>query len=205
MAIRNDRRAGARNAARLLSACSPIALGVFGWLTAHLLTLWLLAHSHNTVVSPTGRHLHHYTASATLLVGCLAAASLLAALVSASPSDRPHPGTSGRSAAIRRAIWISTLAFGAAELTEHALLGADRKPPAILLAGLLLHALAGSLTTLSWRHYHGVVHRIWSMTGPLVAPVSAQPRPVSASAPAPRRYLCGACIAGRAPPLPHFG
>jgi hypothetical protein len=198
------RRAGALCAARLLSAASPVAVGVFGWLTAHLLTFWLLAHSHSASLSPAARHLHHYTASATVLVGCLAAASLLTALVTAPPRDPCQQEPAGQDRAVRRSIWMSSLAFVGAEVLEHAVLGGERKPPVILLAGLLLHAIAGALTTLTWRHYRDAVHRMWSMTRPLTAPaLGPQPR-VFGPVPGSRRHLCGSCITGRAPPAAVF-
>ena len=204
MVTRDEQPVGVVRAVRLLSACAPPAVGVFGWLTAHLLTFWLLAHSHSATLSPAARHLHHYTASATVLVGCLAAASLLAALVTVPPRDPSRQEPAGHGHAVRRSIWMSSLAFVGAEVLEHALLGGERKPPVILLAGLLLHAIAGALTTLTWRHYRDAVHRMWSMTRPLTAPaLGPQPR-VFGPVPGSRRHLCGSCITGRAPPAAVF-
>ena len=200
MLIRGDRSGGTVQATRLLAACAPMAVGVFGWLAAHLLTFWLLAHSHGDMITAAGRRLHHYTATATVLAGCLTAASLLAALVSA-PSTRSRdskPSERGRAA--RRAAWMSTLAFATAELAEHGLFGGDRKPPLILLAGMLLHAVAGALATVTWHHYHDAVHRLWSLNLPSTADILARAQSLSTSLPVPRRRLHDSCLASRAPP-----
>jgi hypothetical protein len=196
-----DRRTGALCAVRLSSAASPVTIAVFGWLTAHLLTFWLLAHSHSAAVSPAARHLHHYTASGTVLVGCLAAASLLAVLVTAPQRNSRLHETAVQGHVLRRSLWMSSLAFVGAEVLEHALLGGGRKPPVILLAGLLLHAIAGALTTLTWHHYRDAVRRLWSMTRPLGAPTLRPQLRMIAPVPGPRRHLCGSCITGRAPPV----
>ena len=200
MVTRDEQPVGVVRAVRLLSACAPPAVGVFGWLTAHLLTFWLLAHSHGRPLSPAGRTLHHYTETAALLVGCLAAASLLAVLLTRPRRNWPQPTSAHRAATARRAVWMSTLAFASAELVEHAMLSADRKPPVILLAGLLLHALAGALTTVTWHHYRDAVHRMWATTEPVPAACRTPPAHITAPPPAPRRHLCGSCITGRAPP-----
>ena len=99
---------------------------------------------------------------------------------------------------------MSTLAFAAADWIEHTVFGGDRKSPVILLAGVLLHAVAGVLATLTWHHYREVVHRVWAMTGPLVATTHARLRPADTSARVPRRHLLGSCLTSRAPPVNNF-
>lgn len=197
---RSDRQGRVLRAARLLTACAPAAVGVFGWLAAHLLTFWLLAHTHGGSPSPAGRHLHHYTAATALLAGCLAAASLLATLISAPSRQPPRSKPTDPAMTARRAAWMSTLAFIGSELLEHTVFGGDRKPPVILVAGLLLHAFAGALAALTWRQYRDAVHKLRSATGPPAALDQARPQRTNRPRSWPRRPYRGSSIAGRAPP-----
>ena len=199
MSRARDRRGGAVRAARSLSACSSLAVGVFGWLVAHLLTLLLLAYSHGGALSLTGQRLHDYTTAAALLAGCVAAISLLTMPVSASSPRRSSLAPPRRGEAVRSFATMSTTAFLVAQLAEQTILDGFRMPPAILLSGVLVHALFGAASGLTWHHYHDVVHRLWSPTRP--TPASPTPLPFrSTSAWNPCRPVFGSCVTGRAPP-----
>ena len=117
-----DRRGGAVRAAQSLSACSSLAVGVFGWLIAHLLTLMLLAHSHGGTLGIAARGLHDYITAATVLAGSVAVVSLLAMPVSATLPSPSRSGPPRRGDAVRRFVAMSTLAFLAVQLAEHTLL-----------------------------------------------------------------------------------
>ncbi|RSM56833.1 hypothetical protein DMB66_32675 [Actinoplanes sp. ATCC 53533] len=187
-------------AAQSLSACSSLAVGVFGWLIAHLLTLLLLTHSHGGTLSLAVRGLHDYTTAATVLAGGIAAISLLVMPVSASMPSSSDPGPPRRGRTVRRFVAMSTLAFVAAQLGEHTLLDGVRMPPAILLAGVLLHALFGTVGALTWHHYYDLLHRLWSPTRSTTATIPTPLQHTSVSVWGPRRPLFDSCVTGRAPP-----
>ncbi|MCG5436438.1 hypothetical protein [Micromonospora foliorum] len=144
-------RGRAQRGGRLLFAASALLFGVFGWLTAHAATIWLLGH---TGPGSGETHHHPHLSGAVLLTGCLAGGSLLAVLavaVRGGPQLDAHLQRSRRAAAHRSSL-LSTAAFVAAEFVEHALTGQHDMPPlGVLLLGCVVHAAMGAGTSLLWR------------------------------------------------------
>ena len=200
MVTRGGQRTGVPRAVRLLSAWAPLAVGVFGWMAAHLLTFRLLAHSHGGTLSLAARNLHGYTTTAAVIACCIAVISLLVMPIRASLPKSSGTVPPRHSQTVRRFVAMSTLAFVAAQLGEHILLDRVRMPPAILLAGVLLHALFGAVSALTWHHYYDLVCRLWSMTRPAAATSPTPLQHTSMSVRGPRRPFLDSCVTSRAPP-----
>ncbi|RSM60077.1 hypothetical protein DMB66_25670 [Actinoplanes sp. ATCC 53533] len=182
------------SAADLFAAGSALAVGVAGWLVAHTVNFWVLAHSYDGALSPAARHLHAVRAGEAVVAGCLVAAAVLAVAVAVGFLHGRR-----RSTAVHLAVGSSVVAFLAADAVEHALLGLGPTPPAVLLAGAFLHALFGAGSSLVWLR---LVLRVRVATRSPVHPVSAAARPVRARR-RPERcrlLLCSYAVAGRAPP-----
>jgi hypothetical protein len=136
--------------ARAAELMAAVSAGAFGWLVAHTLNFWIIAHSHPNDLAQGVRHVHELTAAATI-AGCLAVASLLAAAIVVVPSKtRRGEQRRGYGPRIQAAAAASTVAFLAADVIEHALLDLPRTPPALLLFGACLHAVFGVGVSLSW-------------------------------------------------------
>jgi MFS family permease len=130
---------------------AAVSAGAFGWLSAHTLNFWIIAHSHQGVLSGAARHVHEVTAAATVVAGCLAMATLLAAVVVVVPRRaRPPNRRRGHRLSTQAAAGLSTAAFLAADTIEHAILDMAGTPPAVLLFGACLHAVFGAGASLSW-------------------------------------------------------
>ncbi|GID29851.1 hypothetical protein [Paractinoplanes brasiliensis] len=195
MVPNRSRRAGGR--ADLVTAGSAVAVGAFGWLVAHTLNFWFIAHSHQGVLSSSGRHVHEVTAAAAVVTGALAAAALVAALLVG--GFRPASRSENRNT-VAPATGLSTVAFLTADAIEHTVLGLESTPPIVIVFGALLHAAFGAGTSLYWVRLTGGV-RI-----PVVRPVpepavTARPRPPAPDDRPWRRLVWAYAVAGRAPPV----
>jgi hypothetical protein len=186
--------------ARLVRAGSAVAVGGFGWLLAHVVTFWFVAHSHHGAMSVSARHVHSYTAAAAAVAGGLAVAALLAiALTCGWGRDRSSGPTRRRP--VHRAVGLSTAAFLIADAVEHTVLGMEHTSPALVLLGACLHALFGAGSSLLWL---GFVDGVQSLFTPVRSPAtvlrvrrtSPGRRPWRA-----RRLLWTYAVAGRAPPM----
>jgi hypothetical protein len=136
-----------QRAAQLVAAVSA---GAFGWLAVHTLNFWIIAHSHPEELARGLRHVHEVTAAATV-TGCLAVASLLAAVFVVLPEQaRRGDRRGGHGLPVQAAVGVSTIAFLAADTIEHALLDMPATSPAVLLFGACLHAVFGVGASLYW-------------------------------------------------------
>jgi hypothetical protein len=182
-----------KGTAEFFAAGSALAVGALGWLIAHLVTFWLLTHSHHGTLSLAGRHLHAVAAAEAVAAAGVAAAALAAVPLGAALRRRRPRRTS-----VHLAVGLSTAAFVTADAVEHALLGLAPSPPATLFVGACLHALFGVGGSLLW------VRLALGVRIPAVAlrPAPAVARPgLGGRGPRRcRRLLCSYAVAGRAPP-----
>ena len=191
----------ARDTARLVSAGSALAVGAAGWLLAHTVTLWLIAHSHHGTLSLSARPAHSSAAAAAVVAGCLAGASLLSVvLIVGLARDSASRSARRRRTTFQLAVGVSTVAFLAADAVEHAVLGLEGASPVLVLFGACLHALVGAGSSLFWLRFTDTVHTILAPLRPLAAaPVHRLGRPARRSG--RRRLLWAEAAAGRAPPI----
>ena len=190
----------ARDTARLVSAGSALAVGAAGWLLAHTVTLWLIAHSHHGTLSLSARPAHS-SASAAVVAGCLAGASLLSVvLIVGLARDSASRSARRRRITFRLAVGLSTVAFLAADAVEHAVLGLEGASAVVVLFGACLHALVGAGSSLFWLRFTDTVHTILA---PLRPPAAADAHRLGRPARrlGRRRLLWADAAAGRAPPI----
>jgi len=144
--------------AGLLTAGSGLAFGLLGWVAAHDISSWLLAHCHVSGAAPDVWRVDRYAGETALFAGCLALGSLLA-LVAA-----PNPGRSGgpgRRRTTRLSALVSVGAFLATDLTERVVAGDGPMPPfMVLLVGLAVYAAIGTGTSFLWWYCLGTVRGV---------------------------------------------
>ena len=191
-------RSEARGTATAAGAWSAVAVGTFGWLLAHVVTFWLVAHRHAGMLETAG-HVHSGTAVSAAIVGVLATASLTAIVFRARRTGIPAPEATG-GASVTRLVGLSILAFLAADAAEHAVLGWERTPPALLLFGALLHAIFGAGGSLCCLRLSSTVRILLAWLRPLLAP-NARRTIGAGEATLRRRLLWADAVAGRAPPV----
>ncbi|MBU2669898.1 hypothetical protein KOI35_40945 [Actinoplanes bogorensis] len=191
--LNGSRRAS--GGAHLATAGSAVAVGLFGWLVAHTLNFWFIAHSHAGPLSLSTRHVHEVTAAATVVAGGLATAALIAAFLAGAGRQTGRPRWRGT---VPLAAGLSTVAFLAADAIEHTVLGLESTPPVVVVLGALLHASFGAGASLYWLRFTG---------GIALPSTRSNPQPVTAALPmAPRvrpwrRLLWATAVVGRAPPV----
>ena len=198
---------GAFGQGRLLTVGSALAVGACGWLTAHALTYWLMAHGHTGPLGQAARHTHHYSASLAILAGCLAAAALLAVMITAGTGGRRGPRPPGHlERVMRRDTTLSTAAFVGAEIVQHWVMGENHRPPvAVLVLGAALHALIGAITSLVWlRCIDGMHHLPRLANTPRLDTRPRRPGPCAPGHLRRRREVWAFSIIGRAPPAGAF-
>ncbi|WP_127506183.1 hypothetical protein [Actinoplanes solisilvae] len=190
--LNRDRRIA--GAADLVGAGSAMAVGVFGWLAAHTLNFWIIAHSHHGALSTTERHVHQATAAATIVAGGLATAALVTAALVGGHRAAPRRST------VHVAVGLSAAAFLGADTIEHTLLGIDSTPPQAILLGLLLHAGFGAVSSLYWLRFTDSVCSLATPATTSPAEPAARPEPAEHETPRRRRLVWAYAVAGRAPP-----
>lgn len=199
---RASARTRVRRADWLAGAVVAAALGGLSWLGSHLLTGWLLTHSHP---GPGGteavEHLHHSHAAAVIGLFLLASCVAAAAVVTLPRGQRPdHRGDLANT--VRRASAASTATFLLVECVDVALAGAHAVPaPMLLLYGAAIHALVGAAAGLVWRRGTDRVLRlaVHLLRAGLPEPATRPVPPADHKLPLRTRWLAD-CAAGRAPP-----
>ena len=187
--------------AGLKAAGSAAAVGVLGWLTAHTLNFWFVAHSHFGAASSASRHVHRASAAVAVIAGCLAVAAVVAVAVGAHAKSGAPAVPRHRHTVVQLAVGLSTIAFLGADAVEHAALGLDGTPPVVLLIGIVLHTLLSVGASLFWRDFSAALRVLlrWLLGWALP---EAQPARRPARRRCRRRRLWWAyALAGRAPPL----
>ena len=186
-------RGTALGTARMAGAGPALAAGTAGWLLAHVVNLWFVAHSHDGVSTSTG-HVHGYAAASSAVTGMLAVAALLAMCWMMRRTRRREPAAAG----LARPVVLSTSAFLAVDAVEHAVLGWERTPVVLLAAGAVLHALCTAASTMVWLRLSGALVLLLGWMRPPAAP---SPRRFVGAARHPsarRRLLWAEAIVGRA-------
>lgn len=197
--MRQVSEARAKDPVHLFSAGTAVAVGAVGWLLAHVVTIWLAAHSEHGSLTPTGWHTHGYPSA--VATGGIAAVSLVALALAAGLGRTPRSWSPpSRQVTVHRAIGLSTVAFLAADVVEHAVLGLAPAPPALVLLGALLHALFGAGSSLLWMRFTDGVRGMLSSLRPAVSVGARRPNRPAHRPPRPRRLLWAEAVAGRAPP-----
>ena len=189
--------------ARAAELVAAVSAGAFGWLIAHTLNFWIIAHSHPQDLARGLRHVHELTAAATV-AGCLAVASLLAAAIVVGPRrTRPKDQPRGDGHRVHAAAVVSTGAFLVADAIEHALLDLPGTSPAVLLFGTCLHAVFGAGASLYW------LRLLDHITGQTWWPWGHHSTPATACLCRPERHpwrrhrlLWAYAITSRGPPRP---
>ena len=198
------------NSARFTTFASAVALGTFGWLLAHALTYWIVAHGHPDALGRTDRHVHAYSMSMAVPAGWLGAVLLIAVLVIGvsqgarrycGAGERPHWGR-----VVGRSTGLSVAAFAAAEVTQHLAMGDQHSPSgAALVVGLILHALIGAMTSIFWLRYTANVSSLRVPSDRFALSMPA--RVVGRLSSRRRRHddtMLAFCVIGRAPPAWSF-
>ena len=192
---------GRTTATAPLAIVGPAVVGAFGWLLAHCLTFWLIAHSHRGDLSPLARHVHDSSAAAAVIAGCLAAACLIAVALTSTPgAARATPTPRQRRRTFQLAVGLSTGGFLLADTVEHVVVGLERTPPTVVLLGAALHALIGAASSLFWLHYTDSVHHLLRARARLDGLPALRPGPASTGPHLRRTNLWAYTFAGRAPP-----
>lgn len=185
-----------KGSADLTTVGSATAVGVFGWLVAHTLNFWIVAHSQHVVLGHTSRQLWQVTTTATMVVGMLAVAALLSVVRGCGPAAPRHR----RGRTIQVAVGLSTAAFLVADTIEHAVLGLDSTPAVGVLLGALVHASFGAGTSLYWLQFVAELQVAARWLLPWLLPEPSPVRPVARHRWHPDRFWWASAPACRAPP-----
>ncbi|MFC4041379.1 hypothetical protein ACFO1B_23335 [Dactylosporangium siamense] len=176
---------------------SALAFGVSGWLMAHLVTSWLLAHQHEAAhgVAAGVGHVHARDAALAVLVAALTGVALLA--VACAVSLRPGAAPAGVRQAGRWSVgvFLAAESAGFAFSEQHVV-----PPPLVLLAGLAVHALcAATAAVLCRRGVEGILIAAAALAG---VPISVEQPAPGGFGPPPQRRSRRLSLrrAGRGPP-----
>ena len=188
--------------ARFANAGSALAVGTFGWLLAHSLTFWLLAHGNHGALTAVADDVHGLAASASVVGGCLAVASMLAVGLTIRPARHGRSSSpQRRRTAVPLAVGLSTGAFLVADVVEHQLLGLGPVQPSFLVLGLCLHAVLGAGSSMLWLSFTDAVRGLLRRSRPVTAQAERHSRLHDASSRRRREHLWAYAVAGRAPPV----
>jgi len=182
-------------------AGSTVAFALLSWTAAHELSMWLLEHAHVGDLGPNVWPWGHHAVNVAVILGCLAAGSLLALTTAPAPKEsakRPVP-----IAAVRSSALLATGGFVGTDIAGRAVAG-DLTAPSLLvvLIGLGTYGFIGVAASLLWHCWFTTMP--WSLarfleTGHPKAPQEHWIDGTPSDRPRPRHWA--RAVAGRSPPF----